>query len=233
MRNYLAMAVACCASVTAVAQMGGGMGADMQQKMMALQQSAQMNKQQLMQYQWTETSQLTLKGEPKPQRMFLCQYGPDGSVMKTPIGAPPPDNAGGGRLRQRVVEKKKAEMKDYMEDVQALLKLYVPPNPQLMQQAMQRKAVTLSMTPGTGVAQVIFTNYAKPGDSMTIGFDTNSKKIMTIAVRTYMDAPQDGVTLNVTMGTLPDGTSYAQQTVLNAQAKQLMVTTNSYNFAKK
>jgi hypothetical protein len=46
----------------------------------------------------------------------LCQYGAGGQVLKTPIGPPPPPPSG-GRLKQRVVAKKKAEMKDYMDDV--------------------------------------------------------------------------------------------------------------------
>jgi hypothetical protein len=34
------------------------------------------------------------------------------------------------------------------------------------------------------------------------------------------------------MGSLPDGTNYAQQTVLNATAKQIQVTTTNSNYAK-
>lgn len=32
------------------------------------------------------------------------------------------------------------------------------------------------------------------------------------------------------MASLPDGTNYVQQTVLNATAKQLVVTTTSFNY---
>ena len=78
----------------------------------------------------------------------------------------------------------------------------------------------------------MFKNYAKQGDQMTVGFDTATKKITTINVNTYMDNPKDAVTLAVQMASLPDGTNYAQQTVLNATAKQIQVTTTSSNFAK-
>jgi hypothetical protein len=36
----------------------------------------------------------------------------------------------------------------------------------------------------------------------------------------------------VQMASLPDGTNYAQQTVLNATAKQIQVTTNNSNYSK-
>jgi uncharacterized protein YxeA len=219
-------------SVTAVAQMAGGASnPELQQKLMALKQSAAENKQKLHQYQWTETQQITLKGEQKPERVFQCSYGPNGQVQKIPMGAQqaPPDKRG---LRGRVVEKKTDEMKEYMQQVQSLLSMYVPPNPQLIQQAMQKQNVSIDKTMGSNLTQLVFKNYAKDGDQMTLGFDAAAKKIATINVNTYMDNPKDAVTLAVTMASLPDGTNYAQQTVLNATAKQIQVTTSNSNYAK-
>ncbi len=59
--------------------------AELQQKLAAAKQSVAENKQKLLQYQWTETQQLTLKGDAKPPSKNLCQYGPDGKVQKTPM----------------------------------------------------------------------------------------------------------------------------------------------------
>jgi hypothetical protein len=73
--------------------------------------------------------------------------------------------------------------------------------------------------------EAVFKNYAKQGDKMTIGFDPTSRKITSINVDTYMDEPKDAVTLAVQMASLPDGANYAQQSVLDATAKQLKVIT--------
>jgi hypothetical protein len=219
-------------SATAVGQMGGGAAnPELQQKLMALKQSAAENKQRLHHYQWVETQQITLKGEQKPQRVFQCSYGPNGQVQKIPMGEQqaPPDKRG---LRGRVIEKKTDEMKEYMQQVQSLLSMYVPPNPQLIQQAMQKQNVSIDKTVGSNLTQLVFRNYAKDGDQMTLGFDVAAKKIATINVNTYMDGPKDAVTLAVTMASLPDGTNYSQQTVLNATAKQIQVTTSNSNYAK-
>src|SRR5712692_8984061 len=110
------------------------------QKFSAVKQAAAENKEKLHQYQWIETTQLTLKGDPKPSSQSLCQYGPDGQVHKTPIGLP--QQPRGGRLKQRIINKKKAEMKDYMEDVKAVLRMYLPPDPQKMQAAYQAGKVS-------------------------------------------------------------------------------------------
>ena len=215
-----------------LAQMGGsGMGAELQQKLAALKESAAENKQKLRQYQWIETSQITLKGEQKPEQVNQCSYGPNGQVQKIPMN-PQQQQQGRGGLRGRIVEKKKEEMKDYMQQVHSLLSMYLPPNSQLMQQAFQNHNVSLDKSMGSAGVQLIFKNYAKQGDQMTITFDPATKKISTINVNTYMDDPKDAVTLAVQMASLPDGTNYAQQTMLNATAKQIQVTTTNSNYVK-
>ena len=79
---------------------------------------------------------------------------------------------------------------------------------------------------------LVFTDYAQPGDKMTLTFDTTAKKITGLNISTYMDEEKDAVTLQVHMGSLPDGTNYVQETVLNATAKQLVVTTTNSNYQK-
>jgi hypothetical protein len=195
----------------------------------AVQQAAAENKQKLLQYQWIETSQLTLNGDAKPPTQNLCRYGPDGQVQKTPLGAPPPAPSG-GRLKQRVIEKKTAEIKDYMGDVKGLISTYVPPDPQKLQQAFA--AGKVSLNPAGGVVNVIFTDYVQAGDRMTLTFDTAAKKIVSLNINTYMGQEKDAVTLQVQMASLPDGTNYAQQTTLNATAKKLVVTTTSASYQK-
>ena len=201
----------------------------LQEKMDAVKQAMAQNAQKLHQYQWIETTQLTLKGDPKPPTQDSCQYGPDGTVQKTPIG-PPPEQPSGGRLKERIIEKKEAEIKQYMQEVKGLLAMYLPPDPQKMEQAKQ--AGNVSLNPVPGAVNLIFTNYAQPGDRMTLTFDTNAIRITALNVDTYMGETKDTVTLQVQMGTLPDATNYAQQTILDATAKQLQVTTTNSNYQK-
>ena len=79
---------------------------------------------------------------------------------------------------------------------------------------------------------MVFKDYAQPGDQMTLAFSTATKRISTINVNTYMDNPQDTVTLAVKFASLPDSTNYVQQSVLNATAKKLVVTTTNSNYQK-
>jgi hypothetical protein len=219
------------AIVPCFAQAGGGSGGELQQKIAAVKQSVAENQQKLHQYQWTETTQLTLKGEEKPPRMSMCQYGPDGKVQKTPIGAPPPAPSG-GRMKQRIIEKKKEEMQDYMEQVKSLLAKYTPPDPQKMEQAFKAGNASLDPNPAEQTLGIVFKNYTQSGDQMTLSFDTATKKVSSLNVNTYLDDPKDIVTLAVKMASLPDGTNYVQETVLDATAKKLQVTTTNSNYQR-
>lgn len=219
------------AIVHCFAQAGGGSGGELQQKIAAVKQSVAENQQKLHQYQWTETTQLTLKGEEKPPRMSMCQYGPDGKVQKTPMGAPPPAPSG-GRMKQRIIEKKKEEMQDYMEQVKSLLAKYTPPDPQKMEQAFKAGNASLDPNPAEQTLGIVFKNYTQSGDQMTLSFDTATKKVSSLNVNTYLDDPKDIVTLAVKMASLPDGTNYVQETVLDAAAKKLQVTTTNSNYQR-
>jgi len=219
------------AVVPATTQMDGGSGGDLQQKVAAIKQSVAENQQKLHQYQWTETTQLTLKGEPKPPKTALCQYGPDGKVQKAVEGAPPTAPSG-GRMKQKIIEKKKEEMQDYMGKVKTLLAQYTPPDPQKMELAFKAGNASIGPNPAAQTVGLVFKNYALTGDQMTLNFNTATKKVSGLNVNTYLDDPKDVVTLAVKMASLPDGTNYVQQTVLDATAKQLQVTTTNSNYQK-
>lgn len=221
---WIIAAVVLAATLPSIAQ-----NPELQQKVAAVKQAAAQNKQKLMQYQWVETTQLTLKGDDKPPTRNMCQYGSNGQIIKTPIG-PPPEPPSGGRLKQKIIAKKKAEIKDYMGDVKGLLSMYVPPDSERMELAY--RAGKLSVNPAGGVVNFIFRDYAQPGDQMTLTFDPARKTIVSLIINTYMGEEKDAVTLQVQMAGLPDGTNYAGQTILNATAKQLVVTTTSSNYQK-
>lgn len=78
----------------------------------------------------------------------------------------------------------------------------------------------------------VFRDCAQPGDQMTLTFDPAKLEIVSLSISTYTIESKDPVTLQVQMALLPDGTSHVQRTVLNATAKQLVVTTTSSNYQK-
>ena len=223
----------------ALAQQPDG-AASKQDKIAALKQALAENQAALKRYAWTETTQISLKGEVKKQEQKTCRYGPDGKVQKTPVqGASQPQQkqpAGGGgrrggRIKKEIVENKVDDMKDYMERVAALVHEYVPPDPQKIQAA--QAAGNLAVAPGQPVTTVTIKNYLKQGDSIALGFDGAAKKIVTYSVATYLDKPKDdAVKLAVSFAPLPDGVNHVQQTVLDADAKKITVKITNSDYKK-
>src|SRR5688572_26856293 len=91
------------------------------QMVAALKQNLAESQKRLRQYEWIETTALSLKGEEKSRKQQRVYYGADGKLIKLPMGEAPAEAAQGGggrrggRLKERVVENKKDEMADYME----------------------------------------------------------------------------------------------------------------------
>jgi hypothetical protein len=80
------------------------------------------------------------------------------------------------------------------------------------------------MRPGqAGRARLEFTGFVKPGDLLAVDIDATSNRIAGLVVGSYLDKPADVVSLNVQVGALADGTSYASQVTLDAKAKQVTV----------
>ena len=201
-----------------------------QDKVAAFKQSLQQGLAQARQYEWIETTIVSLKGEEKARTQKRCYYGADGQVQKVPLGQPSPSSASqggggrgrGGRLKQQVVEKKKDEMKDYMDRAAALIHRYVPPDPAQVQAA--RDAGRISTTPqGGGAVRLVISQYLQQGDSVTLDVDPATGTLNGLNVNTWLDTPDQAVTLAVRMATLPDGGLYAAQATLNAAAKQITV----------
>jgi hypothetical protein len=211
---------------------------DMQQKAAAIKQSAAQNQAALHQYQWVETTQVAMKGEVKSTTQKSCHYGSDGKVQKVPTGSQQPQEeqqSGGGRhgrLKAKIVEQKKEEMTEYMKQAADLVHQYVPPAPDKIQNAVQSGKVSVNPSAAPGLISLIFKDYHLPGDSMTISITQADKKMTNLSVNTYLEKPEDAVTLNVSFAALPDGASYAGQTVLDVAAKNMRVTVSNSNYQK-
>jgi hypothetical protein len=222
--------IICLFSLVAVAafpQASGSVQGAVQQRISEIKNSIARNQAQLKQYSWIETIEISLKGDVRKREQNACRYGPDGKVQKMPIGEPAPPPTG-GRLKRRIVANKTEELKDYMGRVSGLLRRYIPPDPQSMQASFKAGKVTLEPGPGA----VLFSDYVKTGDKVTLTFDVPMKRLLEFSVTTYLDEPKEAVTINARFSTLPDGTNFMEESVLNASAKQIRIDTSNFQYQR-
>ena len=205
-----------------------GQQTEQQQRVTALKQAVQQSIAGQHKYEWIETTTVSLKGEVKSQKQNRCYYAADGKIQKVPIGdatPAPQEQSGGrrGRIKNRVVAKKKGEMTDYMKKAVDLVRQYVPPDPALIKYSKDVKKVAVEPFEPNRVVRVSFHDFKKTGDLLSATFNIQSNTILDINVSTWLESQKDGITLEVGFTQLPDGTSYANKTTLDAKSKDIKV----------
>ncbi len=204
---------------------------ELQQRVAELKESMAKNKLALAQYTWVEQLTISLKGEQKKQEHFQVRLGPDGKPQKTSLDPPADSQPSGGRLKRRVVEKKKEEYSDYAESMKALAQQYVPPDKDLLQQAYAKGNISLGPEGGApNEIQLVIKNYLKQGDSMTLVLDKAQKQLLRISIASYMDDPKDAMNLTVQFSALPGGPNHVSSMVIDGVSKQLNIATQNSNY---
>jgi hypothetical protein len=203
----------------------------LEEKIMAIKQAQAMNKQKLAQYTWQETETISIKGNVKDTKLYQVQMGPNGQPQKTEISDEKAQSGGGreGRLKEHVIEKKTEEYQEYGQQIGALAKQYTTPNPDALMQAKQQGNISLQMGQG-GNVNLVIKNYMKPGDSVTMNIDGQTKSLVGIEVASYLNDPKDAVNITAGFARLPDGTNHVANTTINGVSKQLTVNEQNSNY---
>jgi hypothetical protein len=185
----------------------------------------------LRQYEWIETTVVNVKGDDKSEKQERCYYGADGKLQKVLLTQPPQESEKRG-LRGRIAERKKEELTDYMQEAVSLVHRYVPPDPNRILAVKDAGKVGLQLIEPGKRARLIFSDYLKSGDSLSVDVNLMNNHPLAANVNSYLDSDREPVTLSVTFGTLNDGTTYASEVVLNATGKQLKVTVQNSGYRK-
>jgi len=201
------------------------------ERVIALKTNLEQSQNALRQYEWVETTVVSLKGEEKSRKQSACFYGADRKVTKVLLTPPAPEEKKRG-LRGKIAEEKKEELTDYMKQAVALVKTYVPPDQAQIQSVKDAGNVSLDLPGGGKGATLNFRNYAKPGDVLSVEVDPASNRVIGLTVATYLDGAKDAVTLDVRFLSLQDGTGYPATEVLVAKAKNLSVNVTNAGYRK-
>jgi hypothetical protein len=227
-RNVMGMVIVALALLTAAARPATAQ--DLKQKLAAVKQAAASNQQELRSYTWLEKTELSLKGEIKATKVDSCRYGADGKVQKTPVVTPPPAEKKRG-LKGKIVAKKTGEMKEELEAAVALVQQYVPPAPDMIQVVMNAGTASVGQA-GPNHLAFTFPGYAKQGDALKITFDNAITALQQIDVNTWLDKPEEVVTLHVTMQTMPGGPRFPGTILLTVASSKLQVRITKSNYQK-
>jgi hypothetical protein len=202
-------------------------------------ESQKANAQALRQYSWKSRTEIKVKGESKNVKLEQVRYDANGTLQKTPIGAPAAAAApaqggrggrGGGRVKAKVIENKKEEFGELMKGLGQLVASYgqLPPD--------KLQAFKASATTGRGegamqgTAQIQGLNVLEPGDSMTIWIDPASQMMRRVEIKTIYD--KKPATLVADYQSVPNGPTYMARAVLTYPEKNVELTVDNSDYAK-
>jgi hypothetical protein len=200
-------------------------------------QAQQANTTALREYTWKRRTELKLKGESKKVTMEQVRYDIDGKLEKTAIGgAPEPPQeqpaAGrgrrGGRLKQEVIENKKEEFAELMQNLGALAASYG----QLPQDKLQDFAKTATVVKGdgadAGTVRIQGANILVEGDSMSIWIDPTSYMMRRVEIGTWLE--KKPVSLVSEYRSVDNGPTYQARAVLRYPEKQIELTVENFEY---
>jgi hypothetical protein len=190
-------------------------------------------------YTWTSRTELKLKGESKKVTLEQVRYDATGALQKTPLPggtpaakpAPPaPSGRRGGRLKAEIVENKKEEFAELMQNVVGLVKSYAHLPPEKLQAFM----AGAKSQPGTGDLQgalhISGGNALQPGDSLAIWIDPGTMMLRRIEVRSaFEDKP---VLLTAIYQSAANGPTHVGKVTLAYPDKQVEVTVDNYDYKR-
>ncbi|MEJ2335527.1 MAG: hypothetical protein P8Y26_07810 [Gemmatimonadales bacterium] len=207
-----------------------------QQRIAALKANLAASQSALKNYEWIETTTVSVKGKEKSRTEDQCYYDVTGTLQKVPVSqstAPqrrPRGPFGRAPLRSEIAESKKEGMEDYMKSAVALMQSYVPPDPSKLQALQQAGQMTIQPLEPGKTLRLTFSGYEKPGDSFAVDVDLTSNQILNVGIASYLDSQNDPVTMQVKFGMLPGNISYASDITLDAQAKNMTVTAQNTGY---
>ena len=185
----------------------------------------------LRQYQWIQTTVVSVKGEEKSRKQERCYYGADNQLQKVLLtqSASEPEKRG---LRGRIAERKKEKLTTYMQEAVSLVRSYVPPEESRIQAAKDAGKVAVELTEPGKRARLTFSDYLKKGDTLALDVDLTNNHPIAANVNSYLDSDQERVTLVIKFGALDDGTTYPSEAVLDATAKKIKVVVQNSGYQK-
>lgn len=190
----------------------------------------------LRQYEWIETTTLSLGGEEKVRQQNQCYYGAEGALQRVPVAASAQEEKKRG-LRGKAVEAKKEELEASLKDAVALLHQYVPLDPAKIQAAKEAGNLDISVPGADGIVKMTIKNYLKAGDAVEIALDGNKNTVKGMAITSYVgDAAakeKSPVAAKVTYSAFPDGTIFPAKSGLELSAQKLNIGVENSGYKKQ
>ena len=191
----------------------------------------------LKQYTWKSRTELKLKGESKNVKLEQVRYDLDGKLQKTNIGAPAAEQAeqqsnrrGRGRVKEKIVEKKKGEFAELMKALGQLAGSYAHMSPEALQKFAQNAGIGQGEGPLQGTVQIRSGDVLQAGDVMSVWVDPATYHMRQVEIHSIYD--EKPVKVLVEFRRVEDGPSYPAHSTLSYPDKEIELIVENYDYER-
>ena len=192
----------------------------------------------LRQYEWTETTIVSLNGEEQSRKQQRCSYGADGLVHKVLMTESAPKvqkRAAFGMTAEKVeqTKKQKEAMAEYIAEAEKLIQQYIPLNQNGIQAAVKEDKLTYQLIETGKRGRLTIRNFLKTGDSIDLDMDLTNNRPLLLNIFSYLNFEAEPVTLTASLGALDSKIIYTAETVLEISRKNLKVSVQNSDYRQK
>jgi hypothetical protein len=185
----------------------------------------------LRQYEWLETTIVSVDRMEKSCSQQRVSHDADGTVRKVPVEVSVPQNNMRG-VCEKGAASKKQEMTGYMRDAVQLVHQYIPLNPNGLQAVTKDGTLTFTVTEQATRGRLTIRDFLVKGDRVELDVDLTNNRPLSLNINSYLDSEQDPLTLTVALASLYGSATFARETVLEAKKKKLKVTVKNSEYRK-
>lgn len=198
-------------------------------------QAQKANSAALRQYTWKSRTELKLKGESKNIKLEQVRYDIDGKLQKTAIGGSPQPQPGsqpsGGRLRgrvkEKVIENKKEEFAELMQNLAGLVLSYVHMTPDQIQAFSQNATIAPEQD---GSLLIKGSNVLQQGDSLSVRVDSQTMMMRRVEIMTSLE--KKPVHFVAEFQSLSNGPTHMARGTLQYPEKGVEVVIDNYEYQR-
>ena len=185
----------------------------------------------LRQYEWLETTIVSVDRMEKSCSQQRVSHDADGTVRKVPVEVPVPQNNMRG-VCEKGSAPKNQEMTRYMQDAVLLVHQYIPLNPNGLKAVNDDGTLTFAVTEPAIRGRLTIRDFLVRGDRVDLDMDLTNNRPLSLNISSYLDTEQDPLTLTATLASLYGSATFARETVLEAKKKKLKVVVKNSEYRK-
>lgn len=197
------------------------------------------SQEELKSYTWMIRTEVQIKGKAQPPKLEKARYDLDGKVQKTLMSPPPaPETAsqpsgrrrGRGRVKNRIIEKKKGEIQELVKGLTQTATGYLKAYPQQLKEFFARAHVTRGVDAEAGILFVEGEAFLKPEDKVSYRINLADSHPEKIDVHTIYDDEPFQVTAEFVV--LPEGPVTMGRLVLDYPEDEIHIKVENYDYQR-